>query len=726
MHPSFEVRAERSSRGGHDPGRGCPEVDTGSSIGSLVCEECWAGPFAYDTFRRLTSGEDIPYTTTWARISESATGGCGFCGLLVTDMPEDLDDGSSVVTFTVKLGFVKNPTSLLYLASTRIQFLDYEIAGPEGEPEFLNNGMWLRASPDDPAATEIVARDPVLEVSSPRCYSFASAQMEDCAKNHKDCPAVVLDSRLPTRVIDCLDPLRPRLFASEGKLGQYAALSYVWGEAQPHSTTEARLDAYTNSIDISIVPRTIREAIEVTHKLGLRYLWVDSFCIIQDSREDKTRELVLLRRIFHDAYITIVAACAPSASAGFLHDRPSPVPSPKTPRLPYWCADGRLGTVTAEPFAMSYEWDREPINKRAWCLEERLMSPRKLVYASDTLQYHCQTGTTAVGGAVVRAQAAERLRNVAFMSDAEILPHVSGWNVGRWKLFSGEWADVLLNYTRRAVTKPKDKLTALAGVAEQLHSVFRHAGDVGVTTPTRNRYPAGLWEPTLVNDLLWRRTTEMPLSARPSQYYLAPTWSWASVDGPISLLAGYDVRLHPYRLIGSKSIRCAKIVSCDVTLEDERLPHGRVKSGLLQLQTKLIPTTWIHGLEAPRLYLSEVEPGGSLRMAESEDLLERDASRVCAAELFLDSTDKVKGEVWTVPILWNVDASRDFEDVHATGLLVAKAEDEERFVRVGFWETPELGIVDDPEEYQSLMQTRLAWFETFDDPGSTLPVIELI
>ncbi|KAH9885804.1 heterokaryon incompatibility protein-domain-containing protein [Cubamyces lactineus] len=643
-------------------------------------------------------------------------------------MPEDSDgDGSSAVTFTVKFGFVKNPTSTFHLASTRIQFLDYEVAGPGGEPEFLSNGMWLRASPDDPAATEIFARDPVLEVNSPGCYSFALAQMRDCAKNHKDCPPLVLDSQLPTRVIDCFDPLRPRLFASEGKLGQYAALSYVWGEAQPHSTTKARVDAYTRSIDISTIPRTIREAIEVTHKLGLRYLWVDSFCIIQDSREDKTRELVRLRRIFHDACITIVAACAPSASAGFLHDRPSPVPSPETPRLPYWCADGRLGTVTAEPFVMSYEWDREPINKRAWCLEERLMSPRKLVYASDTLQYHCQTGTTAMGDAVVRVQVAERLQNIAFMPDAEVLPTVAGWNAGRWKLFSGEWADVLLNYTRRAVTKPKDKLTALAGVAEQFHGVLRHAGDVGVTALTSSRYLAGLWEPTLLNDLLWKRGVEVPLTARPSQYYLGPTWSWASVDGPVNLLTAYT-RLHPYRLVGSKSILSARIVSCEVTLEDERLPHGRVKHGLLRLQTKLIPTTWSDGLEEPRLWASEREPGGSLQMSASDGLLRKDA-RVCAAELFLDSTDKVEGTVWAVPILWNVDASHDFEDVHAAGLLVAKAEESTRFVRVGLWETPELGVVDDPDEYQSLMQTRLAWFKTFResaDPGSPLPVIEII
>ncbi len=59
----------------------------------------------------------------------------------------------------------------------------------------------------------------------------------------------------------------------------------------------------------------------VTHKLGLRYLWVDSFCIVQDSEDDKAREIAQIRWIFRNAYVTIVAACAETVRDGFLHDR---------------------------------------------------------------------------------------------------------------------------------------------------------------------------------------------------------------------------------------------------------------------------------------------------------------------------------------------------------------------------------------------------------------------
>ncbi len=520
--------------------------------------------------------------------------------------------------------------------------------------------------------------------------------VEECLKNHANCPKPVSNGRLPTRVIDVLDPDHPHLFVSGDTHGEpYAALSYVWGEEQPNRTTLSNISTYVASIDLTLIPRTIREAMDVARRMGLRYLWVDSFCIIQDSRKDKTREIMQLRRIFRDAYITIIAASASSASSGFLEERSPPAPSPAAPRLPYWCADGRLGRVTAEPLFVSYEESRdEPANRRAWCLEERLLSPRRLVYANDTLQYHCQTSITYAGGALGRARTAERLPSFLFLPDAELAARVSQWKPFEWRAFQTEWLDVVMNYTRRLVTKPKDKLTALAGLAELFHRVWHHAP--GASKSESNRYLAGLWGTILVHDLLWKRRNDLPVpfAPRPSRPYIAPSWSWASVDGPIDLWSGYDPRLRADIIACAVPTGQAKIMSCDVTVEDEGLPHGRVKDGLLRLQAKLIPTSWNPSLAGARLYLPRHQPGQSLRMMEApltayEDLFS------CVAEVFIDSADEVEGQVWAVPILWT--RTTENADMYAAGLLITRGEDGIHYRRVGMWQTLEPDCTNDLE-----------------------------
>ncbi len=58
-----------------------------------------------------------------------------------------------------------------------------------------------------------------------------------------------------------------------------------------------------------------------------------------------------------------------------------------TVTLPFLCPDGAIGTMEANGY---YEDRMEPTEKRAWCVEERIMSPRKLIYVARTLQYECQ------------------------------------------------------------------------------------------------------------------------------------------------------------------------------------------------------------------------------------------------------------------------------------------------------------------------------------------------
>ncbi|EIW52269.1 uncharacterized protein TRAVEDRAFT_135799, partial [Trametes versicolor FP-101664 SS1] len=79
---------------------------------------------------------------------------------------------------------------------------------------------------------------------------------------------------------------------------------------------------YTAGINPANLPQTIRDAIYVTHELGMQYLWADTLCIIQDSGQDKRRELARMHRIYRDAHLTIIASDARKVSEGFLQDRP--------------------------------------------------------------------------------------------------------------------------------------------------------------------------------------------------------------------------------------------------------------------------------------------------------------------------------------------------------------------------------------------------------------------
>lgn len=463
-------------------------------------------------------------------------------------------------------------------------------------------------------------------------------------------------------------------------------------------TVEQNINTYTSGIDTGVIPQTIRDAVSATHQLGFRYLWVDSFCIIQDSREDKTREISQMRRIFRDAYITLIASSAPSASAGFLQDRP---PS-EDPRIPFHCQDGRLGSVSLVPLNGGYNLDDEPVNQRAWCLEERLLSPRKLVYASDTLQYHCQTKISYVGDAIAVDLPAQRLPNAMFLSDIRLATAVPTMTPLQKRDMRWAWADTLSNYTKRTVTHQKDKLEAIAGVAEQFHRVW-----------TGSRYLAGLWEEFLVQDLQWMKTTDTPLRPRP-EVYLGPSWSWASVDGHVTMYHSLDRLLNPPddERGAVEDIKACEVVGCEVALRDERLAYGRVTSAKLTIRAAMVETTWAPGGSEPKLLWRKDSHEGSLvvRDTSTTDPAEM-AGFVEVASVFPDSSECINDSVWAVPLQWNVQLA------YAVGLLVTGAADGNGICRrIAYWEAQ------DPDFTGTVVtQNTLAWFES-----SPLAEIEIV
>ncbi|KAI0630020.1 heterokaryon incompatibility protein-domain-containing protein, partial [Trametes polyzona] len=524
---------------------------------------------------------------------------------------------------------------------------------------------------DDPTAGVTPWCPILLDVGSLRTLTFAKECIERCSGEHPDCRSCLptSPSTLPTRLIDCRDVNRPRLVTTTpGANGKYVALSYVWGGPQDkHHTTENNMAAYHDGIDATTLPQTIRDAIYVTHALGIDSLWLDSLCIIQDSAKDKHREMASMRHIYRNAYLTIIAASASSVTEGFLHMRPPPAPIISS--LPVICppAESTGGPLKQEAgtrtslhlvgtlhlTALTERDPDEPIDKRAWCLQELVMSPRALIFTSERLLYRCQTTTVNVGGTphstfleVPRLPLSILAVDRLVSAHARDSAHLSWW-------------DVVMEYNPRTLSFPTDKLVACAGLADEYQAVLG------------SKYLAGLWRDSLLCDLLWC----VPCGASNSrpQQYRAPSWSWASLDGSISC--------HSLLKSLSEGVReVATVVECTVTVEDEQVPLGPVTDGRLVLRAPLIRCRPRRdGLGDSHLKLLTADEAPSCHHWEPPIThLIADPGRLFVS--FDTKADPRLDRMWAVPILEDCDGWIHYlvvalDDTGTTRRLAAESED---------------------------------------------------
>jgi hypothetical protein len=110
---------------------------------------------------------------------------------------------------------------------------------------------------------------------------------------------------------------------SAESLGQYVALSYCWGKGLPYTTTTKNLQAHMQErgIGFAQLPRTLQDAAFLVRYLGLRYLWADCLCIVQDDKADWEHEAARMADVYSNAYLTIAAMRASHCDEGFLQPR---------------------------------------------------------------------------------------------------------------------------------------------------------------------------------------------------------------------------------------------------------------------------------------------------------------------------------------------------------------------------------------------------------------------
>jgi hypothetical protein len=244
----------------------------------------------------------------------------------------------------------------------------------------------------------------------------------------------------------------------------------------------------------------------VIKNAGLRHLWIDCLCIIQDSdgSRDWHREAAMMANIYENASFTIVATwCAGSEQSLFstVDEAYQPVSIDNGSRrggiLRLWPEHPDLWADKEEQ-----QWLNFPLLGRGWVLQEVVLSKRLLLFGKNEVYWICREASWCLCGLsnLVAAQAGV-IRPVEDLMD---LP----------------WTKIITRFTSMDLTFQTDRLPALGGIASRYG------------TQHKLTYAAGLWKENLMEELLWMSDGGFEGRLRPYPL-VAPTWSWASTDGKI-------------------------------------------------------------------------------------------------------------------------------------------------------------------------------------------------
>ena len=197
-------------------------------------------------------------------------------------------------------------------------------------------------------------------------------------------------TRLPTRVIDVGDIAGSgyvRLRDTNDQEGSYITLGHLWAyNGSVPRTTHSNFASHCDGIPWHMLPRGFQDAVIVCQMLEIRYLWIDSLCIIQDSLEDWQRESNRMDRIFASAYLRIAPTFRDATIYGFLKRANNPL---------IVFSDGRSTEVPRNIYLdddfQNFDRDVEQseLCSRQWCFLERIFSSRTIYYAETHTYWEC-------------------------------------------------------------------------------------------------------------------------------------------------------------------------------------------------------------------------------------------------------------------------------------------------------------------------------------------------
>lgn len=438
--------------------------------------------------------------------------------------------------------------------------------------------------------------------NSDASFDCLSRWIENCSQSHRLCNKLharrAVDADwLPTRLVKVIasEGAEPTSILVEetakvdysGAEVKYAALSYCWGPNPSFiKLTGSNLQDLTMSgVSIPVLPATFRDAVTATCRLGLRYLWVDSLCIIQDSLDDWARESMTMAKVYSYSAITLAAAASKDAEGGLFRRR-NPTAINGTQMDLKWPAldlEGSFRVVPEDPWLKAVV--QSPLLGRAWAFQERLLSRGTVFFTHNMLFWECgelyaselypDGGPWDLKYRYKSFDVAERLpegvQNVEDGRFKHVYTNLLASDRGADELSQAQvdekfvyvWASVVAQYSVGKLSKESDKLVAIEGVAEQMATII-----------PKEHYLTGLWRvPSLPLFLLWYCEEKMTRGRTSS----IPSWSWASTHSQVKFNFLFRAQTVPHISININSIstpprRSTNNAALDSSMTSEALP----------------------------------------------------------------------------------------------------------------------------------------------------------
>jgi hypothetical protein len=418
------------------------------------------------------------------------------------------------------------------------------------------------------------------DTASAMSFERTHKWLNECENTHQHC-GTGRNVQLPKRVID-LQPLDdcPRghgvkLVETEGMTSTYACLSHCWGkDPMPVRTTMETLKEHTRFIPWDSLPKTFQDAAVIARRLEIRYLWIDSLCIVQDSATDWQVESSKMADIYQNALITIAATSSFDFRGGCFTTNSS---SDLCLRIEGDVgADALVAVRNCKGEGSMAELGSSrnlfPLFERAWVYQERMLSRRVLYCTRAELQLECRERLVCecdnrhMYPHTMRDPAGGMQQSKREYTEPVKKHHaLSQYSAGE---LCRSWQATVMQYSKLQLTRPSDKLPALSGCAK----------DIGALTG--DRYLAGLWRGTFAEGMLW--TVVPPIDQPRPVTWRAPSWSWASVEATYGIQYTYALNT-----VGRQDFQDRiEAIECVPLGEDDT---GGLKSAFVKIKSSLCP-----------------------------------------------------------------------------------------------------------------------------------------